>query len=42
MDYYAKHPDEMIVMYDQVQKNLKMKSDSLQKAEQKVHVLPRK
>lgn len=42
MDYYSKRPEELIVMYDQVLKNLKMKSDSLAKEQQKVHVLPRK
>jgi len=42
MEYYSRRPDELIVMYDQVLKNLRMKSDSLANEQEKVHVLPKK
>jgi hypothetical protein len=41
MAYYSTKPDELLIMYNQIMKNLQKKTDSLDKVEQK-HVLPRK
>jgi len=41
--YYALRPDELLLIYTQVQKNLQAKSDSLQKVQAKEnHALPKK
>ena len=44
VQYYALKPDELLIIYTQVQKNLQAKTDSLTKLQQKQnrHALPKK